>query len=481
MLFNSYTFLFAFLPLVVAGWWTLRERRLRLAFLTAASWVFYGWWDWRYLSLLVATTALSYAVALVVDGADGPRLRRSVLAAAIAIHVALLGYFKYAGFFVDSLQGAASALGVQADLPAVDVLLPVGISFYTFIAIAYEIDVFRRAVAPTRNPLEHTTFVGMFPHVIAGPIVRIGDVAEQLRGPASRLTADDAMKGLFFIGCGLAKKLLIADRLGPTVDRLFADPGQLGLLGGWAAAVGYSLQLYFDFSGYSDIAVGCAWLLGFRYPQNFDSPYKASSVTDFWQRWHMTLSRWLRDYLFFSLARRYAVGVSRRAGRRERVGTYWSLFLTMLVAGLWHGAAWTFVAWGAMHGAALAAERAHHDRRRLARRRAAPPTAARTAARRTLTFAFVVAAFAVFRSPSLTAAGTVLAAMAGAHGLGSVAVVGARFAALLGALLVFVNVAPNTWQVGLAPRLRYALALGVVSALAIMSLAQVNTFIYFRF
>jgi len=484
MLFSSYTFLFAFLPLVVAGSWSLRGSA-RLVFLTLASWVFYGWWDWQYLPLLVASTGLNYASGLLIAREADVHRRKLVLATSISVNVVLLGYVKYADFFLGSLQGIGSTLGLPVDAPALGVLLPIGISFYTFISIGYTVDVYRGAVEPARNFFEYSTFVGLFAHVIAGPILRFTDVSERLRRPLPRLTSQDAMMGLFFLGCGLVKKVLIADQLAPSVDGLFADPGDLGLITGWAAAVGYSFQLYFDFSGYSDMAVGCAWLLGYRYPQNFDSPYKAVSVTDFWARWHMTLSHWLRDYLFFPLARRYAVGSSLRASRRDRVGTYGCLLLTMVIAGLWHGAAWTFVVWGAMHGLALAAERARHDRRRRSGRTAPTPSVARTALHRVLTFGFVVASFAVFRSPSLAAAGDVLSSMLGARGVESLAEVGMlldlRFAASLALLLVFVNTVPNTWRIKVAPRVRYGLALGTASAIALMSLAQLHTFIYFQF
>jgi alginate O-acetyltransferase complex protein AlgI len=321
--------------------------------------------------------------------------------------------------------------------------------------------------------------------VIAGPILRFRDVSERLRWPASALTSSLAMMGLFFLGCGLFKKVVIADRLAPSVDLLFADPDRLGLVTAWAAAIGYSLQLYFDFSGYSDMAVGIAWLLGFRYPQNFDSPYKATSLTDFWTRWHMTLSRWLRDYLFFPLARRYATGSTRSAGRRERYGTYACLFLTMAIAGLWHGAAWTFVVWGVMHGLVLASERAYRDHRRLGGHRPSVPSIFGKAAQRAVTFGFVVAAFVVFRSPSLGAAGDVLSAMLGAHGVESRAQLEAlltvQFVALIAVLLAFVNTVPNTWEVKVAPRIRYGVVLGAAAAVAIMSIAVVQTFIYFQF
>ena len=485
MLFSSYTFLFAFLPLVLIGSWSLEGKNARLVFLTLASWVFYGWWDWRYLPLLIASTGLNYAAGLLIARADDPSRRKLLLTVSISINVALLGYVKYTDFFLNSLQGISSTLGLPIDMPALDVLLPIGISFYTFISIGYTVDVYRRAIEPTRSFFEYSTFVGLFAHVIAGPILRFNDVSERLRRPLARLSSQDAMMGLFFLGCGLIKKVLIADRLAPSVDFLFSDPSDLGLVTAWAAGIGYALQLYFDFSGYSDMAVGCAWLLGYRYPQNFNSPYTAVSITDFWTRWHMTLSRWLRDYLFFSMARRYAVGSSRRAGSRERLGTYGCLFLTMVIAGLWHGAAWTFVLWGAMHGAGLAGERAYRDYRRLAGRPALQPSAARTAIHRVLTFAFVVATFAVFRSPSLTAARDVLSSMVGAQGVESFSQLGALlslpFVSLLAVLLVFVNLAPNTWKIKVPARIRYGLALGAASAIALMSIAQIHTFIYFQF
>ena len=485
MLFASYTFLFAFLPLVVAGCWSLKRKNARLLFLTAASWTFYAWWDWRYLPILVGSTAFNYAAGIAIERTGEARRRKLLLIGVITANVALLGYFKYANFFLDSLRGLGSAVGLSLDVPALHIVLPIGISFYTFISISYIVDVYRRAIAPARNPLEYSTFVGLFPHQIAGPILRFGDIAERLRRPLPRLTSQDAMMGLFFIGCGLAKKLLLADQLAPSVDRLFAAHGHLGFVAGWAGSLGYALQLYFDFSAYSDIAVGCGWLLGFRYPQNFDSPYKAVSVTDFWRRWHMTLSRWLRDYLFFSLARPFAVGPASRAGARERMGIYSAQFLTMLIAGLWHGAAWTFVAWGAMHGLALASERAFRDFRRRAGLRPPRPSAARKAVHRTLTFAFVVVAFAVFRSSSLGAAGSMLAAMFGLHGFGTLTqlstFVSTQFAVLLIALLVFVNVAPNTWQIEVRPRIRYGFALGIVTAIAVMSMSKLHTFIYFQF
>ncbi|MGH3130220.1 MAG: MBOAT family O-acyltransferase [Gaiellaceae bacterium] len=466
MLFNSYTFLFGFLPPVLLGWWLLRPKNYRLAFLTLASWVFYAWWDWRFLPLMLFSTTVDYVAALAISGTDDERRRRLLLAASLSVNLGILAYFKYAGFFVESLDGIGRALGLPVDLPSLDILLPIGISFYTFNSMSYTIDVFRRKVEPTRNILEYTTFVALFPHLIAGPIVRFTDLARQLSRPVTTLTSRTAAIGLFFLSCGLVKKLLLADQLDPHVDRLFASPGDLGLVSAWAAAVGYSLQLYFDFSGYSDMAIGLAWLLGFRFPQNFNSPYKAQNISDFWRRWHMTLSSWIRDYIFIPL------GGSRRGPARTVV----ILLVTMFLGGLWHGAAWTFVVWGLLHGVYLGGHA-------VLRRAGLTPSS--VVLNRAITFALVVAAFVIFRAPNLDVAGTILSAMLGLGGIDSLgqldALVPGRFALALVALLVFVNVAPNTWEIRVAPRVRYGLATGIAAAVAIMTIASPHPFIYFQF
>jgi alginate O-acetyltransferase complex protein AlgI len=467
MLFNSYVFLFAFLPAVLSGWWGLsRWRPLRLAFLTGASWFFYAWWDWRYLPVLIGATSVDFlAGRWIAASASEPR-RRLLLATSLATNVGILAYFKYAGFFFGSLNGIGRALGMGAGLPSLHILLPIGISFYTFNSMSYTIDIFRRRVEPTRNVLEYTTFVGLFPHLIAGPIVRFTDLADQLKRLTPRLTSETASRGVFFLSCGLVKKLLIADQLNPYVARLYSNHAHLGLISGWAAAVGYSLQLYFDFSGYSDMAVGLAWLLGFQFPQNFNSPFKAVNVSDFWRRWHMSLSSWFRDYLFIPL------GGSQRSAKR----TVLNLVVTMFLAGLWHGAAWTFVVWGLVHGLFLGS---HAVLRR------AGWTPSSTTVNRAITFLLVCAAFVIFRSPSLGVAGDVFSSMVGLHGLDTTARLHAllplKFALLTAALLVFVNVAPNTWQIKLRPHVWQGMAAGVAAAIAVMTIAQPHPFIYFQF
>ncbi len=466
MLFNSFVFLFGFLPAVMLGWWALRPKNLRLAFLTIASWFFYAWWDWRFLPVMLTTTTVDYVAALAIANTDDKRRRRLLLIGSLTVNLSLLGYFKYAGFFFNSLNGIGHALGLPVGLPGLHILLPIGISFYTFNSMSYTIDVFRKRIEPTRHMLEYTTFVALFPHLIAGPIVRFTDLADQLRRPRRRLTSHAASVGLFLLACGLTKKLLIADQLSPHVDRLFANPGQLGFVSSWAAAFGYSLQLYFDFSGYSDMAVGLAWLFGFRFPQNFNSPFKAQNVSDFWRRWHMSLSAWIRDYLFIPL------GGSRRGPLRTTV----NLLVTMFLAGLWHGAAWTFVIWGLVHGAFLGG----HG---LLRHAGLTPRS--VLLNRTITFLFVVAAFVIFRAPNLHVAGTILSSMAGFGGLEPLdhlhALLSTRFLLTLVALLAFVQLAPNTWEVRARPRIGYGLAAGFAAALAIMTIASPHPFIYFQF
>jgi alginate O-acetyltransferase complex protein AlgI len=467
VLFNSYVFLFGFLPPVLGGWWGLsRWKQLRLAFLTSASWFLYAWWDWRYLPVLIGATSVDFVAGRWIAASESEPRRRLLLIASLTTNIGILAYFKYAGFFFGSLNGIGAALGLEPDLPALHILLPIGISFYTFNSMSYTIDIFRRRVQPTSSLLEYTTFVGLFPHLIAGPIVRFTDLAEQLKRLTPRLTSETAARGLFFLSCGLVKKLLIADQLDPYVSNLYGAHAHLGLLTGWAAAVGYSVQLYFDFSGYSDMAVGLAWLLGFRFPQNFNSPFKAVNISDFWRRWHMSLSSWFRDYLFIPL------GGSQRGPKR----TVLNLVITMFLAGLWHGAAWTFVVWGLVHGLFLGS---HAVLRR------AGWTPASTTLNRAITFLLVCAAFVIFRSPNLGVAGGVLSSMLGLHGLDTAralhALLPLKFAVLMGSLLVFVNMAPNTWQIKLRPRVWQGVAVGVAAAIAVMTISQPHRFIYFQF
>ncbi len=447
--------------MVLLGWWGLRQPTMRLAFLAVMSYVFYAYWDWRFLGLMWLSTGIDYVAGRMIARTSDRARAKIYLATALTANLALLAYFKYAGFFLDSLNGIGSALGMDTDLPVVHVVLPIGISFYTFNSMSYTIDVYRGVCRPAKNFVHYAAFVAMFPHLIAGPIVRYADIESQLARLAPRLTSGLAASGIFFFACGLAKKLLFADELAPTVDALFARHDSLGLISAWGAALGYSLQLYFDFSGYSDMAVGLAFLLGFRFPQNFNSPFKAVNISDFWRRWHMSLSFFLRDYLFIPLG----------GSRGSRAQTLRNLLIVMFLGGLWHGAAWTFAVWGLLHGVFLVVHAVASG---------AGLTPRSVIVNRAITFVAVVAAFVIFRAATLSDAIDVLSGMVGLHGIGVVSF-GAAYALTVAALLVFVNVAPNTWEITVRPTPRVAAALGLVAAFSVLQIAEPSPFLYFQF
>jgi D-alanyl-lipoteichoic acid acyltransferase DltB (MBOAT superfamily) len=414
MLFPTVTFAVFFLVVYVANWLTMPRPRLWRWTLLAASLVFYGWWDWRFVLLLVAAALVNQFLAgrLAAAGAAGGRPRRRPasrgwLAVAVTANLAVLGVFKYFDFFATSLDGLLGTFGLGSSLPLLDLVLPVGISFLTFRMLTYVVDVFRGTLAPVPL-LDYAVYVAFFPCLLAGPIARAADFLPQLRGPRDPRSVDAARAFRLILG-GLAKKVLIADYLAThLVNGLFAAPEQYS---SWETLIGiyaYAVQIYCDFSGYTDIAIGVALLLGFRLPENFDAPYAARSVREFWRRWHMTLSSWLRDYLYIPLG-------GNRGGRRR---TARNLMLTMLLGGLWHGAAWTFVLWGGLHGAALVTERGAGERRRRLGLPDAGETAWGRARQRLLTFHFVALAWVVFRADTIGGAAAVLARLV--TGLGSV-------------------------------------------------------------
>jgi alginate O-acetyltransferase complex protein AlgI len=345
MLFNSHEFLFLFLPATLAGYWWLNGHaapRIALGWLVAASLVFYGWWNPVYLWVLIVSMAGNYAFGRAIaacrpNGAAGAVL----VAVGVAANLALLGYFKYSGFLLDNL----TALAGQGWSPA-QIILPLGISFFTFQQIAYLADC-RTLGAAERDFVKYGLFVSFFPQLIAGPIVHHGEMLPQFeREETYHLRASNLAAGLAFFTIGLFKKVVIADGVAPIASLVFdaaAEGRALTTFDAWAGALAYTAQLYFDFSGYSDMAIGLGRLFGIRLPVNFNSPYKAVNIIEFWRRWHMTLSRFLRDYLYIPLG----------GNRRGRPRRYLNLMITMLLGGLWHGAAWTFVVWGAVHGLLL--------------------------------------------------------------------------------------------------------------------------------
>ena len=346
MLFDSPVYLLS-LTLVVLFYWRLKHSAQN-NFLLVFSYFFYGWWDWRFLGLIAVSTVVDYYCALVVAGESSTARRRIALTISVSLNLAFLGFFKYFNFFADSLHAALASLGIEISRPALAIILPPGISFYTFQAIAYMVDVYKRRIPVTRSLRDYALFISFFPHLIAGPIQRPNHLLPQVANRRvfnSRKVAD----GILLILSGLFRKCVIADQCALLANAAFS--GSFGSSSAAVVAIGmyaFAWQIYGDFSGYSNIARGSAQLLGFHFMVNFRQPYLATSLQDFWRRWHISLSSWLRDYLYVGLG-------GNRAGTAR---TYRNLFLTMVLGGLWHGANWTFVIWGAMHGAWLSIERA---------------------------------------------------------------------------------------------------------------------------
>jgi alginate O-acetyltransferase complex protein AlgI len=388
VLFGSQQF-FVFFTLVFALYWAMPWPRLRVALLLAASYYFYASWN-QWLALLIAVTSvLDYLVALGMDASSRQIIRRLLLLFSLAVNLALLCYFKYANFFLDSLETALVAAGAQVSLPVLKVILPIGISFYTFEAINYTVDVYRRKAPAERNLFHFMLFILFFPHLIAGPIVRARDFLPQIRRP-KRWSWLRLQLGVQFFLMGIFKKLAIADRMALYVDPVFQAPEQFSTHAIWIAAFAYAVQIFCDFSGYTDMAIGTAHMLGYKLAQNFNLPYLATSVADFWRRWHMSLSSWLRDYLYFPLG----------GSRGSRWQTYRNLLITMVLCGLWHGASWIFVLFGVVHGVYLIVHRRFREfcaaRPRL---EAALGSAPGTAVRWLLTLLCVVLSMALFRCP----------------------------------------------------------------------------------
>jgi D-alanyl-lipoteichoic acid acyltransferase DltB (MBOAT superfamily) len=332
--------------LAVVRWIDLAGFDRWKVFVLVASYVFYGAYAWHYVALLAASTVVNQVLTVAIHRNRVPSTRRVLLAVGVAVNLGLLAWFKYKGFFVETASSILDPFGVELTPPARAVIPPVGISFFTFQALSYLIDTYRRQIAPA-SFLDFAVFLAFFPQVVAGPIVRAAEFLPQLRTPRDARTVDTGL-AFWLIAAGLFKKVVVSSYLADAVvDPVFRIPSQHDAVDTLLGIYGYAIQIYCDFSGYTDMAIGLALLLGFRFPQNFDAPYTAVTLQDFWRRWHMTLSRWLRDYLYIPL------GGSQRGPSRA----YVNLFLTMLIGGLWHGAAWTFVAWGALHGGYLAAER----------------------------------------------------------------------------------------------------------------------------
>jgi len=405
MLFPTPTFAIFLLIVLPTSWALMSRGGLWRPFMLAASYVFYAWWDWKFVFLLAVSTIVNHVLAVAIFRASRPRLRRAYLAAAVSFDLGLLGYFKYAGFFVSSAENFLTRLGIAHASSVVHVALPVGISFYTFMAISYVVDTYRGEVEPATFS-RFAVFLSFFPHLVAGPIVRASELFPQLERPRDPRRVD-TNRAYYLILTGLFLKVVIANHLAThIVDEVFAAPSQHSSLETLFAIYGYAVQIFADFCGYTSIAIGVALLLGFEFPQNFNAPYTATSLQDFWRRWHMTLSRWLRDYLYIPLG----------GNRKGHLRTYVNLLLTMLLGGLWHGAAWTFVAWGAIHGLGLVLGRLRQDVRRAHDLPEPANTLARRIIGRVVTFHIVCFAWIFFRADSFGRAWDVITQLATAWG-----------------------------------------------------------------
>jgi alginate O-acetyltransferase complex protein AlgI len=477
VVFSSTTFLFLFLPVVLAVYFAL-PRRFRNLALIAAGFVFYAWGAGTFVFVVLASTLVDWALGLGVQQArrEG-NTRRAALLLALAVgqNLGLLFYYKYSDFLLRQLTDAFVRLGFGHEITT-HVLLPIGISFFTFEKISYLVDVWRGDVRARRNPLDVLLFVFLFPRSIAGPIVRLREIEDQLAPRAVRL--DDLMEGATRFAHGLVKKVVIADRVAPVADAAFANGVHPTTTGAWIGALAYTLQIYFDFSGYSDMAIGLAQVFGFRLPENFNRPYSAVSITDFWRRWHMTLSRWFRDYLYIPLG-----------GNRGSSGrVYFNLALVFLLVGFWHGAQWTFIVWGAYHGSLLIIERV------TGQRPIGDGPVSAVVGRRAITFLLVVFGWVLFRAPSLGDAGRFLWRMLTPHGFSlgpGVETALTNQALLVGCLALLVVLFPRRLVIGRAlaggqgnlvnTGRAGIVALGLPLALVLVVSGTFSPFLYFRF
>lgn len=398
MVFSSHIFVFYFLPLALLLYYAA-PRAGRSLVLTLVSYVFYGWWNPWYTLLILGSTVIDYGCGKMIsaEGAS-PGKRKAGVWISVLVNLSILAFFKYTAFALGTFDGIVESFGpgggIQAPSYFYNIILPIGISFYTFQSMSYSIDIYRGHARPAPSFIDFACYVSMFPQLVAGPIVRYGSVAEQIRSRPH--TVDGFVAGLTRFNFGFAKKILLANPMGQAADLAFgAGEGVLGTPAAWLGIIAYAFQIYFDFSAYSDMAIGLGRMFGFRFPENFDSPYKAVSITDFWRRWHISLSSFLRDYLYIPLG-----------GNRKGEGrTYVNLLTVMVLGGLWHGAQWTFLVWGIIHGGWLALERAM-GRNSFYGRLPKPVKIG-------ITFVIVLIAWVFFRSENFEVAGRYLASMFG--------------------------------------------------------------------
>lgn len=464
MLFNSLIFLFAFLPITYMIFWILRSAQARYIWLTITGYVFYSYWDPRFCLLMLFSTIVSFWAGIgILKHGENPRCRAIFLGSAVTVDLLLLGFFKYAGFVANSINVTMTWLGLGISIPIIEIVLPVGISFYTFHTISYMVDAYRGQITPTRNYFEFSAYVSLFSQLVAGPIVRFRQIEKDLISIASADRQKGLSIGISFFIFGLIEKVLIADSLANFVDPAFTEPAQLTMGAAWLVVLGYSSQLYFDFCGYSTMAVGLGLMFGLNIPVNFSSPYKALNPSDFWQRWHISLSTCMRDYLYISIG----------GNRKGELTMYRNLLLTMLIGGLWHGAAWTFVAWGLYHGLLLIAYRRFSERWNMLPR----------VVRQWGMFLLVVLGWIPFRSPTFESTWEMLASMG--SGEATMHGVSPFFVVLVVISIVWAMYGPNVFdfhrkfQLSRIRSACNAVAFGVCLAMIVGS--RSSPFLYFQF
>ena len=466
MSFPTIEFAAFFVLVFVLSWALMPHPRAWRPFILAASYLFYGWIDWRWVLLLVGSSVVNTVAAQVIARSPSASTRKQALIVAVAFDLGLLAVFKYLSFFVSETDSALDSIGLGSSIPLVQIVLPIGISFFTFQAISYVVDVYR-GVTRAASLVDVAILQAFFPHLVAGPIVRANELLPQLRTPRDPRTVL-AGPAIFLIVGGLVKKTVIADELARrVVDPVYNDPAAHSGAEITLAFYAFAAQIYCDFSGYTDMAIGLALLLGYQLPQNFNRPYLALSLQDFWRRWHMTLSRWLRDYLYIPLG----------GSRRGRLKTYRNVMITMLLGGLWHGASWTFMLWGGIHGAGLSAERWMRERYGGLR---VPVWVAWL-----VTFHLVCVAWVFFRAPDLATAFDVL----GGLGLsGPSPLVTLPLVLLVVAGVAIQTIPPGWWREAegwlvARPVAVQGLAVGalIVASDAAVGQQGVAPFIYFQF
>ena len=486
MVFSSSIFLFWFLP-VFLGVYFLVPRRFKNAVALFASLLFYGFGSPKFLLILLLSILIDFFLVREVAKSAEPKRRKLFLVFSVILNIGLLAYFKYANFFVDNFNAILGAFGTPP-VRWTKVVLPIGISFFTFQKMSYSVDVYRKTSAPLKNIADYALFIMLFPQLIAGPIVRYNEIAEQITDRSANETPDNRILGFYRFVLGLSKKMLIANIMAEYVDQVFALPtNEIGASTAWLGMLAYTFQIYFDFSGYSDMAIGIGRMIGFKFPENFNNPYISKSVTEFWKRWHITLGSWMMDYLYIPL------GGNRKGMRR----TYLNLWIVFFLSGLWHGASWTFVAWGAYHGLFICLDKLLKGKREKSKvtSHLSPLTSHLSIL---LTFVIVMIGWVLFRADDLGYAFRYIGNLFGRNGCAPALFVNSQFIFTLcvAAFFSFIGLVPNqklkskldhlsTLTSHLSP-LTYLLFGLVILVLLVLSASFIlkgsfNPFIYFRF